>query len=95
MARFGADSAPVKAIAFYMTAKPNRYVGTRRSFAAQEEAIACHQSQFPAGIPDTESLRTYLRFRAVDFGLRSFKGMAEGFRVLGRTQMHCLPEAGN
>ena len=35
----------------------------------------------------------YLKLRAVDFGLRSGKGRAEGFRVLGRTQMHCLPEA--
>ena len=29
-----------------------------------------------------------------DFGMRSFKGQAEGFRVLGPTHMHCLPEAG-
>ena len=36
----------------------------------------------------------YLKLRAADFGLRSLSGKAEGFRVLGRTQMHCLPEAG-
>ena len=34
------------------------------------------------------------RLRAADFGLRNLCGRAEGFRVLGRTQMHCLPEAG-
>ena len=36
----------------------------------------------------------YLKLRAADFGLRTFSRSAEGFRVLGRTQMHCLPEAG-
>ena len=30
---------------------------------------------------------------AIDLGVRSGKGLAEGFRVLGQTQMHCLPEA--
>ena len=35
------------------------------------------------------------KLRAADFGLRSMKGRAEGFRVLGVTQMHCLPEAGD
>ena len=29
-----------------------------------------------------------------DFGLRCFTSAAEGFRVLGQTQMHCFPEAG-
>lgn len=28
------------------------------------------------------------------YALRSCKGPAEGFRVLGQTHMHCLPEAG-
>ena len=35
-----------------------------------------------------------LRLRAADFGLRTLSRSAEGFRVLGRRQMHCLPEAG-
>ena len=39
-------------------------------------------------------MELYLKLRAVDFGLRTLYGHAEGFRVLGRTQMHCLPEAG-
>jgi hypothetical protein len=84
----------VEAIAFYMTARPNQFVGTRRTHRAQGEALACHQSQFPRGDSAAESLGIYLLLRSVDFGLRSFKGRAEGFRVLGRTQMHCLPEAG-
>ena len=40
------------------------------------------------------SVRLYLRLRAAEFGLRSGHRSAEGFRVLGVTQMHCLPEAG-
>ena len=93
MERLGAGPAPVEAIAYYMTAKPNRYVGTRGTFARQLEALLCHESQFPTGCAALRSVRLYLKLRAVDFGIRSGKGLAEGFRVLGQTQMHCLPEA--
>ena len=41
------------------------------------------------------AIALYIKLRAADFGLRSMKGQAEGFRVLGVTQMHCLPEAGD
>ena len=41
-----------------------------------------------------QSIPLYLKLRAIDFGFRSLTGCAEGFRVLGVTQMHCLPEAG-
>ena len=95
MAAYGAQSAPVRALACYMTARPNRFVGVKRDQRArQREALRCHASQFPAGSEALRSLELYLKLRAVDFGLRSFKGGAEGFRVLGTTQMHCLPEAG-
>lgn len=93
MERLGAKCAPVEAIAYYMTAKPNRFVGTRGFFKRQLEALLCHESQFPAGCAALRSVRLYLKLRAVDFGIRSGKGLAEGFRVLGQTQMHCLPEA--
>ena len=93
MERLGAEHAPVQAIAYYMTAKPNRYIGTRGFLTRQLEALLCHESQFPAGCAVLRSVRLYLKLRAVDFGLRSGKGLAEGFRVLGQTQMHCLPEA--
>ena len=94
MAAHGAQSAPVEAIAYYKTAHPNRFVGTAGSFERQLTAIRCHESQFPAGSGALSSLELYLKLRAADFGLRSLKGRAEGFRVLGKTQMHCLPEAG-
>ena len=85
MATYGAQSAPVEAIAYYMTAHPNRYVGTRDTFDRQLTAIRCHESQFPAGSEALGSLELYLKLRAADFGLRSFCGRAEGFRVLGKT----------
>ena len=95
MARYGAAPAPAEALAFYMTAKPNRFVETRGLLPRQLEAIfSCHKSQFPQGSADTKSIALYLRLRSADFGVRALCGAAEGFRVLGRTQMHCLPEAG-
>ena len=96
MARYGASSAPVAALAYYMTAKANRFVQTRGYLGRQLEAIfSSHKSQFPEGSSEGRAIRLYLKLRAADFGLRSFKGEAEGFRVLGVTQMHCLPEAGD
>ncbi len=93
MEAHGAKAAPIDAIAYYMTAKPNAYVKTSGFSDKQLDAILAHKSQFPADSEAFSSLRTYLKLRAFDFGLRSFSGKAEGFRVLGRTHMHCLPEA--
>ena len=96
MKQYGADPAPVNAVAFYMTAKPNRFVRTAPYLDQQSKAIfGCHKSQFPEGCGDISSISLYLKLRAYDFGIRSLKGKAEGFRVLGKTHMHCLPEAGN
>ena len=88
-----AKTAPVEAIAYYMTARPNRFVKTGGYKNVQFEALRCHKSQFPddAALKD---IGTYIKLRSVDFGLRRFCTAAEGFRVLGRTQMHCLAEAG-
>lgn len=94
MAAYGAESAPVQAIAYYMTARPNRYVKLSDEPERQRRAIRCHASQFPEGSEALRSVELYLKLRAVDFGIRSLKGKADGFRVLGKTQMHCLPEAG-
>ena len=94
MEAYGAESAPIEAIAYYMTARPNRYIHISGFMNRQFEAILTHKSQFPADSEAYKSVRTYLKLRAFDFGIRSFSGKAEGFRVLGRTHMHCLPEAG-
>jgi LmbE family N-acetylglucosaminyl deacetylase len=93
MALHGAQSAEVQALAYYMTARPNRFVKTGAHFEQQLAALRCHASQFPESYEALNTLTTYLKLRALDFGLRSLSGRAEGFRVLGRTQMHCLPEA--
>jgi len=94
MQGYDANAANVKAISFYMTAKPTRFVGTRGFVKKQLSAIFDnHLSQFPEGSSDASSIRLYLTLRSIDFGLRSLKGRAEGFRVLGVTHMHCLPEA--
>ena len=94
MRQYGAGKAPVEAIALYMTARPSRYVKTSGFLDRQLDAVfTCHISQFPDGFADAKSISAYLRLRSIDFGIRSLKGCAEGFRVLGRTQMHCLPEA--
>ena len=96
MARYNAPAAPVQTLAFYMTAKPNRFVGTMGFFRLQQNAIfSCHLSQFPKNSAEAGSIGLYLKLRAAEFGLRSGKACAEGFRVLGVTHMHCLPEAGN
>lgn len=95
MERYGTAAAPVSALAYYMTARANRFVKTSACFEKQLQAIfSCHISQFPPDAPESKALRMYLRLRAIDFGIRSGKGCAEGFRVLGATHMHCLPEAG-
>ena len=93
MARYGAKDAHVQAVAFYMTAKPNRFVRTAGFIKKQYKAVfECFPSQFPPDDPAAKSIALYLRLRALDFGLRSLKGCAEGFRVLGALHMHCMPE---
>lgn len=96
MRGYGTESAPVQALAFYFTAKANRFIDTSGYLNAQLDSVfRSHLSQFPEGCADAKSITLYLKLRAYDFGLRSFHKTAEGFRVLGQTQMHCLPEAGN
>ena len=90
MGKYGCRKADVKAIAFYMTAKPNVYVKTGGNIKKQFEALKCHKSQ-ASGL---ESVYLYLRLRSLDFGLRHLSFHAEGFRAYTQTEMHCLPERG-
>ena len=93
MARYGAKAAPVKAVAFYMTAMPNRFVRTAGFIDKQFKAVfECFPSQFPPEDPAGKSIALYLKLRSADFGLRSLTGCAEGFRVLGALHIHCMPE---
>lgn len=95
MKKLGAEPCPLQAVAFYMTARPNVYMKTTGFLKKQLDAIfANHLSQYPEGCSDRYAIQLYLKLRAADFGLRSFHITAEGFRMLGTTHMHCLPEAG-
>lgn len=95
MSRRGAEPAPVKAIAYFMTASPNRCVRTSKELLSRQlDAIfSFHKSQFPDGSAEGRAIAMYLRIRSLDFGLRCGSLHAEGFRVLDVTRMHCLPEA--
>ena len=96
MKAHGLAAAPLQAIAFFMTAKPNRFIRTDGFLQGQLDSIfLCHKTQFPAGTTWAKSMSLYLKLRAYDFGLRSLCKTAEGFRVLGQMHMHCLPEAGD
>ena len=95
MKGYGTLGAPVKALAFYMTAKADRFVNTTGFFPKQLDAIfRCHVSQFPEHCADAKAMRLYLQLRAADFGLRCLARTGEGFRVLDALHMHALPEAG-
>lgn len=94
MAGYGAKAAPVQALALFMTAKTNQLVKTTGYLKLQLRSVfGCHLSQFPEGCAEAKSIPLYLKLRALEFGIRSGKGCAEGFRVLGVTHMHCFPEA--
>ena len=78
-----------------MAADANRCVDTMGYLSRQMDSIfRCHLSQFPDQSDEAKALRLYLRIRSADYGLRCFSSAGEGFRVLGPTHMHCLPEAG-
>jgi len=83
----------IKAIAFYFTNKPNRFVGVSKYINKQFDAIFKHHlSQFPPEFDLSKDLKMYLNLRSIDFGFRSFKFKAEGFKVYSCDQIHCLPE---
>lgn len=91
---YGAESADIKALALYMTARPNKFLRVSGDdFKAQLEALKLHASQYPAGSADYSSIVLYLKLRSVEYGLKHFTAHAEGFRIYDRTRMHCLPEA--
>ncbi len=83
----------VKAIALFMTNKPNKFVRTYGHFKRQINALYLHSSQYPKGNKATNSVVLYLKVRAIEYGFRTFSIPSEGFRMMNRTRMHCLPEA--
>lgn len=94
MATHEAQSADVKAIAFYFTSMTNTYIKTSGYVEEQLKAIfSCHLSQFPEGCPEARSISMYIKLRAFFLGLRGLRGKAEGFRMLDQTRMHCFSES--
>ena len=88
-------AAPVQAIAYYMTARPNQKVSTTGFLQRQMGALKnCHLSQYPKGGKEFDSIELYLKLRSAEYGIKCGHRAAEAFRVLGQTHMHCLPEAG-
>lgn len=79
-------------IAYYYTDKPNSYVKVNKNQVRMHmDALRCHKSQFTDN--DIKMFQTYFTVREVCFGLRKLRGRSQGFRVLGPTHQHCLPEA--
>ena len=84
-------SHAIQALAFYYTDKPNAYLGVRKTFSARAEALACHKSQFDE--KTAADICMYYKLRSIRLGLRKWMGLADGYRALSPTHMHCFPEA--
>ena len=93
---YGAKSSKVSALAYYMTAKANTIVKLSKKELEKQlcSVFTCHTSQFPEGSEEGKAIALYIKIRSFDHGLRRLCAHGEGFRVLGPTHMHCLPEAG-
>ena len=60
MAQYGAKPASIQVLAYYMTARPNRFVSTRGHLQKQLDAIfTCHYRPFPAGCAAADTIRLY------------------------------------
>ena len=90
-ARIGLEGAvPNITLAYYYTDKPNSYIGVKKCLATHMQAVRCHMSQFTE--QEFANLQKYFTIRRLRFGFRTFKGRADGYRVLGAAHQHCFPE---
>jgi len=87
----GTGSHSVSGLAFYYTDRPNSYIRVKETFAARREALLCHKSQFDE--KTIGDIAMYFKLRSVRFGLRTCKGLCDGYRALAPMHMHCFPEA--
>jgi len=97
MKDIGAEGiAEPKALAYYYTDKPNRFVKVSKYIKTQLTALAEHKSQVEIDVGGGKSfhsmMKLYFTFRAIRFGVRSLKGKAEGFRVIAPIHSHCFAE---
>lgn len=87
----GTGCHSVSGLAFYYTDKPNAYVPVKKTFGARKAALLEHKSQFDEKTID--DIVMYFKLRSVRFGLRTLKGLSDGYRALSPMHMHCFPEA--
>ena len=87
----GTGCHSVSGLAFYYTDRPNAYVPVKKTFAARKAALLEHKSQFDEKTID--DIGMYFKLRSVRFGLRTLKGLSDGYRALSPMHMHCFPEA--
>ncbi len=92
------DSAPAtpEMLAFYYTDSPNVYFKTgAKHLRRQKEALKKFTSQMSfteKGNGDGDMIMLYNHVRSIKFGIRTFKGRADGFRALNNTHTHCCAE---
>ena len=92
----GLEPANPQMLAFYYTDSPNRYFKTgAKHLKRQKDALKCFTSQMSfteKGNGDGDFIMLYNHFRSIKFGLKTFKGRADGFRCLNNTHTHCCAE---
>jgi LmbE family N-acetylglucosaminyl deacetylase len=96
MSDLGCDTtASPTALAYYYTARPNKYFKVSGYQKKQFEALKHFKSQFKIsenGRSELDMICMYLRLRSLHFGLPRFMGRAEGFRVNSMMMTHCCAE---
>jgi len=91
MGDLGCDTiASPKALAYYYTARPNRYYGISGFQKQQFECLKSYKSQFKGD--ELKMICMYLKLRSFHYGLPRCKGRAEGFRVNSLMMTHCCAE---
>ncbi len=93
-----ANSTPAnpQMLAFYYTDSPNAFFRTgAKHLNRQKEALKKFTSQMQfteKGNGDGDMIMLYNHVRSIKFGIRTFKGRADGFRALNNTHTHCCAE---
>lgn len=97
MKELGEKNHAPKAIGYYFTHRPNRYVKTFKFRNAPAEALTAFKSQFPTDTPEQKKivklLKLYNSFKCFRNGLHVCSLSADAFRVLSQIHVHCAPEA--
>ena len=95
MQAYGFEVQSIQAVCYYMTANYNAYVRTSSEHLHRQlNSIKKHASQYPCNTSAEKALRAYLTIRSSMNGIKVLASAAEGFRVLGTTHIHCIPEIG-